>query len=164
MRIAGGIVGLIAGIFGVFSALLTLAVGGVGSAFQVHGSSLVVGLGFGGLLSSFLVIVLGAVCIGTTSLLPGILLVLCALAGIFLGGTFVALFMGLAFIGGVLAVVSAKPKSDGGPQLFSRAGQESQDLLRADEIIGRYRETAQARSTAPGLHASPPAFGKRLSS
>ncbi|ANW02752.1 hypothetical protein [Bradyrhizobium icense] len=105
MRKAGGIVALIAGIFGIFAAGITLLVGGVGSAVQANDAQLVVGLGWGGVGFSFLVIVLGAVAMGSNSRIPGMLLVLASIAGAILGGTLVAIFMLLAFIGGVLATI-----------------------------------------------------------
>ena len=61
MRKAGGIIALIAGIFGIFAAGITLLVGGIGSAVQADSAHLVVGLGWGGVAFSFIVIVLGAV-------------------------------------------------------------------------------------------------------
>ena len=55
MQKAGGIIGLIAGIFGVLAATVTLLLGGVTS------DSTVVGLGWGGILFSFLCIIFGTV-------------------------------------------------------------------------------------------------------
>ena len=108
MQKAGGIIGLIAGIFGVLAATFTLLVGGMASAFHAHGASTVVGLGWGGVLFSFLCIIFGAVAMGSESRMPGALLTLCAIAGAILGGTFVAVFMVLALVGGVLATMGAK--------------------------------------------------------
>ncbi|WP_207652406.1 hypothetical protein [Desulfosporosinus sp. FKB] len=45
MQKAGGIISLIAGVFGILSAGVTLLVGGAASAFNASGSSTVVGLG-----------------------------------------------------------------------------------------------------------------------
>jgi hypothetical protein len=64
MRKAGGIVAIIAGVFGVLAAILTLMIGGVGSAFETKDAGQVVWFGFGGIAFSFLVIVFGAVAIG----------------------------------------------------------------------------------------------------
>ena len=108
MQKAGGIIGLIAGIFGVIAALVTLMMGGVASAVQAESASTVVGLGWGGILFSFLAIVLGAVAMGAKNRIPGALLMVCSVAGIVLGGTFVALFMVLSFIGGLLAMIGTK--------------------------------------------------------
>lgn len=110
MQKAGGIIAIIAGVFGVIAALFTLMVGGMGSAFEAEGASTVVGLGWGGVLFSFLCIVLGAVSMGATRRLPGALLVVTSIAGAILGGTFVALFMMLALVGGVLAMMGVKKR------------------------------------------------------
>jgi hypothetical protein len=115
MRKAGGIIALIAGIFGIFAAGLTLLVGGVGSAVKADNAQMVVGLGWGGVAFSF-VIILGAVAMGSNSRIPGMLLVIASIAGAILGGTLVAIFMLLAFAGGVLAVIpggrAAAPSSE----------------------------------------------------
>src|ERR1019366_6459372 len=60
---AGGIIGIIAGIFGFIAAVITLFVGGMGSAFNAAGATTVVGLGWGGILFSFLAIVFSAIAI-----------------------------------------------------------------------------------------------------
>jgi hypothetical protein len=104
MRKAGGIIALIAGIFGVIAAFVTLGVGGMGTALDAKDAQLVVKLGWGGVAFSFLTIVLGAICMGATSRWPGVLLIVCAIAGAVLGGTFVAIFMALALVGGILAL------------------------------------------------------------
>jgi len=111
MKKAGGIIGLVAGVFGVIAAVFTLFVGGVCGALEAEGAGTVIGLGWGGLAFSFLAIVFGAVAIWTKSMVPGILLILCAVAGAILGGTIVAITMILALIGGILAVVGARSES-----------------------------------------------------
>ena len=113
MKKAGGILGMIGGVFGVFAALVTLFIGGVGGAFQASGAGAVVGLGWGGLAFSFLAIIFGAVSLGARSRLVGILLTLSALGGAILGGTMVAVCMVLALVGGVLATLGTKPESAG---------------------------------------------------
>ena len=104
MTKAGGIIALIGGIFGTGAALVTLLVGGLATAFEAEGAGLVVWLGWGGVLFSFLTIILGAVCIGATSRTPAVLLILSAIAGAILGGTLVAICMVLPLIGGILAM------------------------------------------------------------
>jgi len=111
MKKAGGIIALIAGIFGVIAAIVTLTLGGVASAFEASDSGTVVGLGWGGLLFSFTAIILGAVAMNAKSKVPGILLIICAIAGSILGGTFVAIFMVLALIGGILTVIGKKKET-----------------------------------------------------
>ncbi|QIB34788.1 hypothetical protein [Ancylobacter pratisalsi] len=104
MRKAGGIVALIAGIFAVIAAFVTLMIGGTAAAFEADGSETVVLLGWGGVLFSFLVIVLAAVTMGAESRKPAVLLILCSAAGALLGGTLVAIFMALAMLGGILGL------------------------------------------------------------
>lgn len=111
MKKAGGIIGLVAGIFGVIAAVATLFFGGLGAAMEAEGAQTVVGLGWGGLAFSFATIVLGAVAMGARSMVPGILLIICAVAGAMLGGTIVAIAMVLALIGGVLATIGAKSQA-----------------------------------------------------
>lgn len=108
MQKAGGIIALVAGVFGVLAALATLMIGGAGSALDADGASTVVGLGWGGVLFSFLVIVLGAVAMGAKSRKPGAMLIASSVLGMILGGTLVALFMLLSLVGGILAVVGIK--------------------------------------------------------
>lgn len=108
MKKAGGIIALIAGIFGVFAAFATLLVGGVASAFEASGSDTVVGLGWGGVIFSFIVIILGAVAINAKSKLVGVLLIISSVCGMILGGTLVAIFMALSLVGGVLALFGKK--------------------------------------------------------
>lgn len=108
MQKAGGIIALIAGIFAVIAAFATLLIGGTGSALEAEGADTVIALGWGGVLFSFLCIVLGAVTMGARSKIPGMLLIVCAIAGAALGGTFVAIFMALALVGGILALFGTR--------------------------------------------------------
>jgi hypothetical protein len=71
MKKAGGIISLVAGIFGVIAAVFTLFVGGVGGALEAEGAGTVVGLGWGGIAFSFLTIVLGAVAMAAARWCPG---------------------------------------------------------------------------------------------
>ena len=105
MRKAGGLIGLIAGLFAVIAAVVTLFIGGVGGAFGAKDADTVIGLGWGGLGFSFLTIILGAVAMNSGSRIPGGLLILSSLAGAVLGGTIVAVFMGLAAVGGLVSVI-----------------------------------------------------------
>ncbi len=111
MNKAGGILGIIAGIFSVFAALFTLFMGGAASALQAEGAHTVLTLGWGGLIFSFVVIILGAIGLGSSSRWPGILQIISSLAGAVLGGTFVAIFMVLALIGGILLVSGRRKPS-----------------------------------------------------
>ncbi|NHB76130.1 hypothetical protein [Rhodobacter calidifons] len=104
MKKAGGIIALIAGIFGTIAAGVTLFIGGIGSAMKADGGDTVIALGWGGVAFSFLAIILGAVAMGARGRLPGALLIVTAVLGAILGGTLVAVFMALALVGGVLAL------------------------------------------------------------
>ncbi|WP_219909907.1 hypothetical protein [Trinickia symbiotica] len=106
MKNAGGIIGIIAGVFGTGAALVTLLFGGIGAAFNANGAQTVVGLGWGGVFFSFLTIVFGAVVFARPKG-AGIALVVTSILGAILGGTLVAIFMGLALIGGVLAIIGS---------------------------------------------------------
>lgn len=110
MKTAGGIIALIAGIFSIIAAGITLVVGGVGSAFNADSANVVVGLGWGGVVFSFLTIVFAAIALGVRSRVPGILLIISSLVGAILGGTLVAIFMALALIGGILVVIGGGKK------------------------------------------------------
>jgi len=111
MQKAGGIIGLIAGILSIFAAMFTLLVGGMGSAFKANDADLLLGLGWGGVITSFLVIVLSAVAMGSKTKKPGALLIVTSITGAIIGGTFVAIFMALALIGGILATIGTKQNS-----------------------------------------------------
>ena len=104
---AGGIISIIAGIFGIIAAVVTLFFGGLGSALNTENASSVVGLGWGGVLFSFLVIIFGAVAFAKPKP-AGIALVICSIAGAILGGTFVAVCMVLSLVGGILAIFGGK--------------------------------------------------------
>ena len=103
-RKAGGIIALLAGIFGILAAGATLVMGGAAAAFEAEDAGTVVALGWGGIIFSFLTIVLGAITIGAKGRVPGILLIICAIADAILGGTLVAIFMVLALIGGTVGL------------------------------------------------------------
>ncbi|MDP1548349.1 MAG: hypothetical protein Q8L87_20230 [Anaerolineales bacterium] len=107
MKNAGGILGIIAGIFGVIAAIVTLFFGGLGSAVGSQGAGTVVGLGWGGVVFSFLAIVFGAVVFAKPKG-AGIALVVTSILGAVLGGTLVAICMTLSLVGGILAILGAK--------------------------------------------------------
>jgi hypothetical protein len=111
MAKAGGIVALIAGIFSVIAAGFTLSVGGIGRAVNAENAQSVVLLGWGGVLFSFLVIVLGAMAMGRPTRKLGWWLIVCSILGALLGGTLVAIFMLLSLVGGVLVLNGDKTSS-----------------------------------------------------
>ena len=53
MRKGGGIIAVVAGSIGVIAAFMTLLFGGIGSALEAEGANTVIGLGWGGVASSF---------------------------------------------------------------------------------------------------------------
>lgn len=108
MQKAGGIIAIIAGVFGIVAAIVTLLFGGVAAAVEADGGNAVIGLGWGGVFFSFLVIVLGAIALSAKTKTVGVLLIITSIAGAILGGTIVAIFMALAFIGGILATIGTK--------------------------------------------------------
>jgi hypothetical protein len=102
MRKAGALLALLAGLYGALAAIITLIVlGGIGASASVDLRG--VSLGWVGLALSFLIIILGAICIRTTSQRPVFLLLLCALAGAAISETLVSLCMASAFFSGLLA-------------------------------------------------------------
>ena len=109
MKKAGGIIALIAGIFGLIAAVMTLFIGGIGTAFSSSSAASVVSLGWGGIFYTFLIIIFGAMAISSTNKITGKMLVLTSVFGAILGGTLVAIFMLLSLAGGVLAIVGTKP-------------------------------------------------------
>jgi hypothetical protein len=110
MKTAGGVIALVAGIFSIIAAGITLIMGGVGSAVNADSANTVVGLGWGGIAFSFITIVLAAIALGVRSRIPGILLVISSIAGAVLGGTLVAVFMVLSLIGGILVIIGGGKK------------------------------------------------------
>lgn len=107
MRIGGGIIGLIAGIFGFIAAIATLFIGGVTAAFEAPDGGLFIALGWGGVLFSSLIIIFSSVAIGLKKRWPGIAMALSSLFGAVFGGPFVAILMVLSLIGGVLVFFGA---------------------------------------------------------
>lgn len=107
MKKAGGIIVLIAGIFGVIMAFVTLLVGGMGSAFNAEGYDTIVGLGWGGVFFSFLDIIFGSIAIGARKKSLGVFIIISSLAGAILGGTLVAIFMILSLAGGIVIILSS---------------------------------------------------------
>jgi hypothetical protein len=102
MRKAGALLALLAGLYGVLAAIITLIVlGGIGSSASVDPKG--VSLGWAGLVLSCLIIILGAICVRTTSQRPVFLLLLCAFTGAVISETLVSLCMASAFFSGLMA-------------------------------------------------------------
>jgi hypothetical protein len=108
MQKAGGIISIIAGVFGTIAAGATLMFGGLGAAFDATGADTVIGLGWGGVLFSFLVIISGSLLISAKNTIPAIATVVFSGLGVFLGGGLVAIFMALSVLGGILGFFGIK--------------------------------------------------------
>ena len=117
MQKAGGIIALIARIIGVILAFVTLFIGGVGSALKSESAGTVVGLGWGGVLFAFLVIIFGAIAMSAKGKVPSILLAISSIFGIILGGTLVAVPMVLSLIGAILAFIGTKKLQQTNPSV-----------------------------------------------
>jgi hypothetical protein len=128
MRIAGGILALVASIGGTIAGLVTLFFGaaakvagdytaehgGVSGADYIQAGQVarqgetVMGLGRLGIIASFLALVLGIVILCSKSQKPAWILLVCAILGIVFGGTLVAFFMMLAVLGAIFALVGSR--------------------------------------------------------
>lgn len=107
MKKAGGVIALIAGLFGTIMAFVTLAFGGVGSALGGEGAETIIGLGWAGIFLTFAIIVFAVIAMFAKSKFPGIAIIILSLITVVAGGTLVAIFMVLSLIGGILVVVGA---------------------------------------------------------
>jgi hypothetical protein len=107
MKKAGGIIALIAALFGTIMAFVTLAFGGVGSALGGEGAETIIGLGWAGIFLTFAIIVFAVIAMFSKSKFPGIAIIILSAITVVAGGTLVAIFMVLSLIGGILVVVGA---------------------------------------------------------
>ncbi|MBK7684980.1 MAG: hypothetical protein IPJ25_02235 [Rhodocyclaceae bacterium] len=98
---AGGILAIIAGLLGLAAGVVTLVMGGLGAAFSSSGADMAVGMGWGGILFSLLVVVYGAISFAKPRA-GAVGLVLSAIAGAVLGGLLVAAVMVLALVAAVI--------------------------------------------------------------
>lgn len=108
IKVGGGVIVIIACLFSIIAAFVTLGVGGAGAAFGGEGADTIIGLGWAGLFLSFVIMVLGAVVFAAKSKTPAILIIVLSLINVVVGGTFVAIFMVLSILGGILAYVGLK--------------------------------------------------------
>lgn len=108
MQKAGAIIALIAGVFGVVASVPTIIIGGLGSLLGFLSTAALINLAWGSILVSFLIIILAAISLYSTGMLPGVLLCLCAILGVVFGGYLVAAFMLLALTGGVISAIGAR--------------------------------------------------------
>ena len=114
MQKAGGIIALIAGIFGFIAAIITLLSGGLVAGLESisdSGNSASTEIGtFGmlGIVFSFLTIIFGAIAVGAKSRISGYILIICAIGGAITGGTLVAICMLLALAGGIVVTIGVR--------------------------------------------------------
>jgi hypothetical protein len=116
MKMAGGILAIIAGAFGIIAALITLGIGGIGANIGASDANAIGLLGLGGLIFSVLVIVLGGLCIKARKRMVPVFLIGASIAGAVLGGGFVAFCMLLSMIGGIIALIGTRPNAADSPK------------------------------------------------
>ena len=107
MESAGKIIAVTAGVLGLFSALFTLLIGGVGRAVTVWGTVRIVDYGLGGIVFSLLVIWFGSEMSGRRSPGNAGMVVLCALLAASLGGRLVRWMMMAALAGAMIGLAGA---------------------------------------------------------
>ena len=111
MRVAGGVLGILAGLFGIGAALFTLLWGGVGAAVEAEGAEQVIGFGIYGLVLSIVVTAVGAATVAAKGRIAPSIQIITSIVTAFLGGTFVAICMSIGAIGGLVALLEPKPKA-----------------------------------------------------
>lgn len=108
---AGSVIAIIVGLLGMLAGFVTLFFGGLTSAFSMTGADTVVGLGWGGIAFSMLVVIYAAIAFSKpTAGAAGI--ILSSIFGIALGGTLVAILLILSLMSGVM-IAMAKKDRDG---------------------------------------------------
>ncbi|WP_343081603.1 hypothetical protein [Ostreiculturibacter nitratireducens] len=112
MQRTGGILAIIAGVFGLLAAIVTVGMSNPGGALEAEGARVVIGIGRAGALFSSLCIILGAIVVRAKGRVPAFLLMFAAIGGAVFGGTLVAVPMLLAFVGGILGLFISREKTD----------------------------------------------------
>ena len=102
MRIGGGVLSLLAGLTSIIMAFVTLSGGGFGVILEGEGADAVIGMGWAGIILSFLIVVSAIAMVVVKSKTPAIITALLSLIASFIGGTLVAIFMVFSMIGCVL--------------------------------------------------------------
>ncbi len=105
MKKAGAIIALIAGLLGIFTAFITLTIGGIGSAFGGADADTIISFGWAGVFLTLFLIVFAVVAIYSNSKFPSIAIIVLSLVTSIAAGTFVAIFMLLSLMGGILALI-----------------------------------------------------------
>ena len=113
MSKAGGIIGIIAGVFSFIAAIVTLFFGGLGAALNADGGTTVISLGWTGVFASFLLIIFSAVALNNSKG-ASIGMLVSSIVGLAFGGTLVAICMSLSIIGSILALIGAIKSSKHG--------------------------------------------------
>ncbi|MBZ4666574.1 DUF4064 domain-containing protein [Mahella sp.] len=103
-RTAEFVLGLIGGIIGIFSSLIALFVGGVGTVFEAEGASTVTGLGWAAALFSILAIV-GAAIVKGKPKVAGVMLLVAGIGGFISISMFYIIPGILILIAGIMALV-----------------------------------------------------------
>ena len=102
-RTAEFVLGLIGGIFGIICAFVALSIGGMGAAFEADGANTVIGLGWGAVALSILGIV-GSVMVRSKAKVGGIMMTVAAIGG-FICISIIYLLPGvLLLIGGLMGI------------------------------------------------------------
>ncbi|EJQ14778.1 MULTISPECIES: DUF4064 domain-containing protein [Bacillus] len=102
-RTAEFVLGLIGGIFGILCAFIALFIGGLGSALEADGANTVIGLGWGAVALSILGIV-GSVMVRSKAKVGGIMMTVAAIGG-FICISLIYLLPGvLLLIGGLMGI------------------------------------------------------------
>ncbi|MEC0073260.1 DUF4064 domain-containing protein [Bacillus bombysepticus] len=97
------VLGLIGGIFGILGAILALMVGGLGAAFEAEGANSIIGLGWAAVGLSILGIV-GSVVVKSKAKAGGIMMTIAAIGGIICIFVFYILPGILLLIGGLMGI------------------------------------------------------------
>lgn len=102
-RTAEFVLGLVGGIFGILCAFIALFIGGLGSALEADGANTVIGLGWGAVALSILGIV-GSVMVRSKAKVGGIMMTVAAIGG-FICISIIYLLPGvLLLIGGLMGI------------------------------------------------------------
>ncbi|AJI25938.1 DUF4064 domain-containing protein (plasmid) [Bacillus cereus] len=102
-RTAEFVLGLIGGIFGILCAFIALFIGGMGAAFEAEGANTIIGLGWGAVGLSVLGIV-GSVMVRSKAKAGGIMMTVAAIGGFICISIFFLLPGVLLLIGGLMGI------------------------------------------------------------
>ncbi|HDX9654372.1 hypothetical protein COM65_19320 [Bacillus wiedmannii] len=97
------VLGLIGGIFGIICAFIALMIGGMGAAFEAEGAESIIGLGWGAVALSILGIV-GCVVVKKNAKVGGIMMTVAAIGGFICISIFYLLPGVLLLIGGLMGI------------------------------------------------------------